>query len=178
MIAGGAEATCAALVAAPCGHVDQVRDDWTPVADPVREDCARTGDRWASLRRCLTCGHIGCCDSSPNRHVTAHRQHTAHPVVRTLQPGQDWVWCYVDEVSMQHADSGWVEVDLFFQAGLGYSVTTWRVETPNVEDGFLFGAGFPLARWIAEMRRRNAAGELGADQRAEIDELPGWRSDG
>jgi hypothetical protein len=112
------------------------------------------------------------------RHATAHHQQTAHPVVRRLRSGQDWVWCYVDEVSLQHADAGWVEVDLFFQAGLGFMRDhVAGGGTPNVDDGFAFGAGFPLGRSVAELRRRNAAGELGADRRAAIDELPGWRSD-
>jgi Zn-finger in ubiquitin-hydrolases and other protein len=168
-----------ALVAAPCEHVEEVRDDWAPVADPVCEDCAQTGDSWVSLRRCLTCGHVGCCDSSPNRHATAHHHETGHPIVRTLQPRQDWVWCYVDEITLRHLDRRWAEIDLFDEAGLGYMRD--HVDAggdPNVDEGFIFGRGFPLGRWVAEMRRRGAAGVLSADQSAQIDAFPGWRWNG
>ncbi len=79
-----------------CGHLDQIRDV-TPSADGC-EDCLRIGSWWVHLRLCLTCGHVGCCDSSPNRHASAHARGTGHPVVRSLEPGEDWLWCYVDEV--------------------------------------------------------------------------------
>jgi hypothetical protein len=63
------------------------------------EDCLRTGGRWLHLRMCQTCGHVGCCDSSPHRHATAHF-HTSpdHPLVRSYEPGENWWWCYVDEL--------------------------------------------------------------------------------
>jgi hypothetical protein len=163
-------------MASACEHVNGVRDDWPAVADPVCEDCAPTADAWVSLRRCLTCGHVGCCDSSPQRHATAHHHATNHPIVRTLQPGQDWVWCYVDEITLRQADQRWVEIDLFYEAGLAYMRE--RVdggEDPNVDESFIFGRGFPLGRWVAEMRRRKAADELDAEQDAQIDQLPGWR---
>jgi len=62
------------------------------------EECLRLGDRWVHLRLCLSCGHVGCCDSSKNRHATAHFWATSHPIVRSLEPGESWRWCYVDEV--------------------------------------------------------------------------------
>ena len=61
------------------------------------EECLASGDQWVELRACLTCGHVGCCDSSRNKHATRHFQATEHPVIRTAQPGEDWRWCYVDE---------------------------------------------------------------------------------
>jgi uncharacterized UBP type Zn finger protein len=61
------------------------------------------GGKWLHLRICLTCGHVGCCDSSPNRHATAHYHETAHPIIRSLEPGEDWSWCYVDDA--------WLEID-------------------------------------------------------------------
>ncbi|MEO1365879.1 MAG: NAD-binding protein, partial [Acidobacteriota bacterium] len=61
------------------------------------EECLRLGDSWVHLRVCMTCGHVGCCDSSPNRHATAHFHETGHPVVRSLEPGETWGWCYIDE---------------------------------------------------------------------------------
>ena len=167
-------------MATPCDHVQEVRSDWAPAPEPVCEDCAGAGEGdWVSLRRCLTCGHIGCCDSSPRRHATAHHHETRHPMVRTLQPGQDWVWCYVDEVSLRQVDGGWIEVDLFFEAGIGYMREHLGAGgDADLDESFTLGRGFPLGAWVAEMRRRRAAGELSADQTAQIEDLPGWRWDG
>jgi hypothetical protein len=164
-------------VATTCEHVDEIRDDWAPVDDPVCEDCAKAGETgWVSLRRCLSCGHVGCCDSSPGQHATGHHHDTSHPMVRTLQPGQDWVWCYVDEVTMKQDAGSWVQIDLFYEAGLGYMRDHVRDGgDPDVGEDFIYGKGFPLGRWVAEMRRRGAAGELDAEQRGNIDALPGWR---
>jgi hypothetical protein len=61
------------------------------------EECLRTGSQWVHLRLCLTCGHVGCCDSSPNRHARRHAHTAGHPIVRSYEPGEDWRWCYVDE---------------------------------------------------------------------------------
>jgi hypothetical protein len=61
------------------------------------EDCLRTGSSWVHLRLCLTCGHVGCCDSSPMRHAAAHAHQAAHPIVRSMEPGEDWRWCYVHQ---------------------------------------------------------------------------------
>ena len=82
----------------PCSHLDSLRT----VHPSARgcEECLRTGDRWVHLRICLTCGHVGCCDSSKNRHASRHYQETAHPIVRSLEPGESWGWCYVDEVTL------------------------------------------------------------------------------
>ena len=79
-----------------CGHLGQMRD----VEPRARgcEDCLKIGSRWVHLRMCRTCGHVGCCDSSPNRHATAHFHETGHPIVRSIEPGESWSWCYVDEV--------------------------------------------------------------------------------
>ena len=61
------------------------------------EECLALGQPWVHLRLCLECGHVGCCDSSPNRHATRHFQGTKHPIVKSFEPGEDWAWCYVDE---------------------------------------------------------------------------------
>ena len=76
-------------------HIVQIR----PVKPSSRgcEDCLKIGDRWVHLRLCLTCGHVGCCDSSNNKHARAHFHATTHPIVQSFQPGEDWRWCYVDE---------------------------------------------------------------------------------
>jgi uncharacterized UBP type Zn finger protein len=84
-----------------CSHLDQVRN----VKAKTRgcEECLKTGSSWVHLRLCLTCGHVGCCDSSPNKHATKHFHHTQHPLIQSLEPGEDWRWCYVDEVLMDAA---------------------------------------------------------------------------
>src|SRR3981081_1332387 len=64
------------------------------------EECLKTGSRWVHLRLCLTCGHVGCCDSSPGRHATRHFHETRHPVVASYEPAERWAWCYVDELAM------------------------------------------------------------------------------
>jgi uncharacterized UBP type Zn finger protein len=61
------------------------------------EECLKMGAQWVHLRLCLTCGHVGCCDSSPNKHATKHFHHTHHPVIRSFQPGEHWLWCYDDD---------------------------------------------------------------------------------
>jgi uncharacterized UBP type Zn finger protein len=78
-----------------CKHLDQIRDV-TPSASGC-EDCLKIGASWVNLRLCLECGHVGCCDSSPNKHATKHFHRTKHPIIRSFEPGEDWMWCYVDE---------------------------------------------------------------------------------
>ena len=62
-------------------------------------ECLKTGDRWVHLRMCMTCGQIGCCDSSPNRHASRHARDVGQPIARSAEPGEDWSWCFVDEVA-------------------------------------------------------------------------------
>ncbi|HYO61142.1 MAG TPA: UBP-type zinc finger domain-containing protein [Actinomycetota bacterium] len=78
-----------------CAHLDQIREV-TPGSRGC-EECLKSGDRWVHLRLCLHCGHVGCCDSSPNRHATAHHRATDHAIIRSFEPGEDWMYCYVDE---------------------------------------------------------------------------------
>jgi len=90
-------------VADTCTHLSTITDRLVPSSDGC-EDCLRTGDRWVHLRMCMTCGHVGCCDSSPNRHASAHwRAHPDHPIVRSYEPGEDWWWCYADRVVFEVA---------------------------------------------------------------------------
>ena len=87
-----------------CGHLDTIaHTDGRPdhAACPA---CVAMGSRWLHLRRCTQCGQIGCCDDSPNRHATAHHRETGHPVIRSIERGEDWYWCYVDEVVFELAD--------------------------------------------------------------------------
>lgn len=78
-----------------CTHVDPTAAP-APSSDGC-EDCLQTGGRWVHLRLCTACGHVGCCDSSPNRHATAHHRATRHPVVTSGEPGETWAWCYADD---------------------------------------------------------------------------------
>lgn len=79
-----------------CSHLDVVRAV-EPSADGC-EECLKTGDDWVHLRLCLTCGHVGCCDSSRNRHASRHFHHSGHPIVRSLEEGEEWGWCYADQI--------------------------------------------------------------------------------
>jgi uncharacterized UBP type Zn finger protein len=81
-----------------CGHVGLLVD--VAPRTPGCEECSRLGQGWVHLRDCLSCGYVGCCDSSRNRHATAHFFATAHPIVRSLEPGETWRWCYVDEAAV------------------------------------------------------------------------------
>ena len=82
-------------MAKACSHLDQVRD--AAPSGTGCEECLKSGQQWVALRMCLTCGHVGCCDSSPGRHATAHFHSSGHAVMRSAEPGQDWRWCYVDQ---------------------------------------------------------------------------------
>ena len=85
-----------------CSHIEHARD--LPDKRRVCEDCIKTGDTWVHLRLCLNCGHVGCCDSSKNKHATKHFHATKHPIVRSMEPGEGWAWCYVDEVMFDVSD--------------------------------------------------------------------------
>ena len=86
---------------AACTHLDTVHVTQLPEAVDGCEDCLRMGSPWLHLRICLECGKVGCCDDSPNRHATAHSHASGHPIIRSLEPGEDWSWCYIDEVAMR-----------------------------------------------------------------------------
>jgi uncharacterized UBP type Zn finger protein len=82
---------------ATCSHLDQVELRELPASVDGCEDCLREGGEWLHLRICLSCGHVGCCDDSPNRHATAHAQASGHPIIRSLEPREEWCWCFLDE---------------------------------------------------------------------------------
>jgi uncharacterized UBP type Zn finger protein len=88
-------------VNAPCAHLDQTHHVDLPDEIAGCEECLKTRGRWLHLRMCMVCGHIGCCDSSPSRHATAHYRETDHPLIRSAEPGEDWAWCYADEVALR-----------------------------------------------------------------------------
>ncbi len=82
-------------MAATCAHLSQVRN--VRPSAPGCEECLKTGDTWVELRLCLVCGHVGCCDSSKNKHATKHFQVTRHPIIESFQSRETWRWCYIDE---------------------------------------------------------------------------------
>jgi hypothetical protein len=82
-----------------CTHLDAIVDVEPSGTGCV--ECLRDGGRWVHLRRCTRCGHVGCCDNSPGRHATAHFHETEHPIVQSFEPGEDWYWCYVDEIAFE-----------------------------------------------------------------------------
>ena len=87
--------------ASSCAHLDSIRVVDLPPEVAGCEECLALGTRWVHLRMCQTCGHIGCCDNSPGKHATAHYRETDHPIIRSAEPGEDWSWCYPDEVTMR-----------------------------------------------------------------------------
>lgn len=84
-----------------CTHLNHVKN----IKPRTRgcEECLKMGDTWVHLRLCMECGHVGCCDSSKNKHATKHFHATKHPVVRSIEPGESWMWCYVDELMLETA---------------------------------------------------------------------------
>ncbi|MDB5105097.1 MAG: zinc finger UBP-type protein [Fibrobacteres bacterium] len=82
-----------------CTHLDQVKIMDTDIQ--VCEECVKAGDTWVHLRLCLVCGKVGCCDDSKNRHATGHFKGTGHPLIRSIEPGETWAWCFVDEVELE-----------------------------------------------------------------------------
>lgn len=83
-----------------CEHLDQIH----PVRPSANgcEDCLRIGSRWVHLRICLSCGHVGCCDSSPNRHASKHARASQHPVVASAEPGERWLYCFPDDAFAEY----------------------------------------------------------------------------
>jgi uncharacterized UBP type Zn finger protein len=81
-----------------CSHLELIRDV-TPSSQGCQE-CLQLGDTWVHLRLCLICGHVGCCDNSKNKHATQHYQATGHPIIQSFEPGENWRWCYVDQVML------------------------------------------------------------------------------
>lgn len=80
-----------------CTHIDQVNPMILGNTKGC-EECEKIGSSWVQLRLCLTCGHVGCCDSSPNKHGTNHFKETGHPIIRSYEAGEDWKWCFIDGV--------------------------------------------------------------------------------
>ena len=159
-----------------CAHLDAIDPDRPPPADAC-DACIAIGSAWVHLRQCLVCGATRCCDSSPNRHATRHFHDSGHPLMRSLEDGQDWVWCFVDRVTLQPDDDGTLRpVDAFFEAGLWFArEAIERGATVPFPAGATADDGFPLGVWETTYRGRHRAGTLDTDQAQALEALPGWR---
>ncbi|HHY49551.1 MAG TPA: UBP-type zinc finger domain-containing protein [Alphaproteobacteria bacterium] len=85
------------MAAERCSHAGSIADV-VPSSPDACEECLRLGDTWVHLRVCLTCGHVGCCDNSKNRHARRHFHATSHPIIQSYEPGESWRYCYIDDV--------------------------------------------------------------------------------
>jgi uncharacterized UBP type Zn finger protein len=84
-----------------CTHLDSIHVTELPASVDGCEDCLATGGVWLHLRICLQCGHVGCCDDSPHQHASKHNHSSGHPIIRSLEPGEVWSWCFVDQLAME-----------------------------------------------------------------------------
>ena len=83
-----------------CEHIKKV--DLNKIGNTIGcEECEKIGSDWVHLRLCLTCGHVGCCDNSRNKHGTKHFEATKHPIIKSYEPGESWKWCYLDQIFIQ-----------------------------------------------------------------------------
>ena len=82
-----------------CTHLDTIESP--EPSGPGCVECLAIGGRWVHLRACQACGHVGCCDNSPGKHATGHFHETGHPIIRSYEPGEEWFWCYVDDVAFE-----------------------------------------------------------------------------
>jgi uncharacterized UBP type Zn finger protein len=89
------------MSATSCTHLDTIEITELPEQAAGCEDCLATGGVWLHLRICLSCGHVGCCDDSPGKHASAHAAADSHPLIRSLEPGEDWCWCFLDDLAMR-----------------------------------------------------------------------------
>jgi uncharacterized UBP type Zn finger protein len=89
-----------------CTHLDQISVTTLPPSIAGCEECLEIGSHWVHLRMCTSCGRIGCCDASPNRHARLHARDDDHPIARSAEPGEDWSWCFVDEIAFVVDTSG------------------------------------------------------------------------
>jgi hypothetical protein len=160
---------------ATCGHLDQISVD-RPAPVDVCPACVAIGSRWVHLRQCLVCGATNCCDSSPNRHASHHFAQSHHPIMQTLEDGEDWAWCFVDRMTMEPTpDGGFEVVDPFFDAGMWYARRAIEAgRSLPFPGGTTTDDGFPLGVWESTYRGRHRAGTIDPDQAADLETLPGW----
>ncbi len=86
-----------------CSHLDHLTAV-EPATPDGCQDCLITGDTWIHLRLCMDCGHVGCCDSSPNKHAAAHATDTDHPVIQSFEPDEKWAFCFIDQATIRSVE--------------------------------------------------------------------------
>lgn len=156
-----------------CPHVAEIRP--VPDGGTVCPSCVEIGGTWVNLRQCLVCGQVGCCDSSPNTHATRHFEASGHPVMRSIMPDEDWMWCAVCEDMFRERAGRYVAVDGDFDAGLWFiSQLPTGSTIADLGPESTVGDGFSLGAWVVTYRERGRAGELDDDQRAALEAIPGW----
>jgi len=161
------------LMIASCHHTVRVKEQDPPL--DVCPSCIEEGGWWKHLRQCLICGKTGCCDSSPNRHASGHYRSEGHEIVRSAEPGEDWIWCFADEVNLRQTEGVWEEVDLFFEAGVWFA--TQRAESAGAFEAApdeVTPEGFPLGEWAAAYRQVHESGDLDPEKTATLEAVPGW----
>jgi hypothetical protein len=156
-----------------CTHTESIQD-LVPPGDGC-EICLAKGGTWMHLRQCLTCRVTLCCDSSPSQHMSRHWEATGHPIMRSAEPDEDWVWCQVDEANIRETDGQWTTYDPFVESG------RWFVGRHLDAGGDLdvhpeatSPEGFPLRTWIDHVREQYHAGALDPADIDAIEALAGW----
>jgi hypothetical protein len=169
----GSDGTVRSMIAT-CHHTVRVIDVDPPM--DVCPSCIEEGGWWKHLRQCLICGKTGCCDESPNRHASGHYRSEGHEIIRSAEPGEDWIWCFADEVNLRKNDDGtWDEVDLFFEAGMwfaGQEVEQSGTFDPPADK--VTDEGFPLGEWANAYREVHSNGELDPEKTAALEGIAGW----
>jgi CPA2 family monovalent cation:H+ antiporter-2 len=161
-------------MAIDCPHLETITA--VPDGGSVCPTCVAMGSTWVNLRQCLACGQVGCCDSSPNTHATKHHQASGHPIMRSIMPGQDWMWCYRCQITFRQVDGDYVEVDSFLEAGLWFigEHIAGGGTVADVDPGLTVGDRCPLGAWVDTYRDRGRRSDLRPDERAALEAVPGW----
>jgi hypothetical protein len=148
---------------------------FTPPRD-VCETCVEQGSEWVHLRQCLTCHRTLCCNDSPKQHMTHHWEETGHPVMRSVEPGETWVWCFVDEATIRETADGWETYHPFIVRGTELAAEHLAAGG-SVDPGqdTVADDGFPLGDWFGYVREAHANNKLDRHDVAAIEAIPGWR---
>jgi hypothetical protein len=155
----------------PCVHADAIHA--VPPPGTGCETCLEIGDTWVHLRQCLTCGRTLCCDDSPNRHMSRHCRAEGHPIMKTVEPDEDWVFCFGDDSLIREGAAGWEAFDWYVEGGLD-AVREHLSGGGTLDEAQLRAASTEAGEWLDHVRSRYAEGTLDADDTAAIESLPGW----
>jgi hypothetical protein len=157
-----------------CHHADGLPPVPAPLS--VCESCVKEGSSWVHLRQCLVCHRTLCCDNSPKRHMSRHAKAEGHAVMRSVEPGEDWVWCYEHDATIRQLDDGgWETYSPFMATGIeAFKEHLADGGVPDPDEAFHTPWGYPLGEWLEYVREGHASGHLDPKDRAEIEAIPGW----